>query len=44
MSNTELVGPIHSINRPMPLASHFLGAYRYSGSTLSQDMAVQQTS
>ncbi len=28
MSNTELVGPIHSINRLIPEASHFRGVLR----------------
>ena len=44
MSNTELVGPSHSMNRLMPSALQRRGALRNSGSTLSQDMAVQDTS
>ena len=41
MSNTELTGPFQSMKRRMPPASHRQGARRYSGSTLSQEIAVQ---
>ena len=44
MSNTELTGPFHSMNRRMPPASQRQGARRYSASTLSQEMAVQDRS
>ena len=35
ISNTELVGPNHTINFPIDFESHFLGAKIYSSSTLS---------
>ena len=44
MSNTELTGPIQSMKRLIPPASHLRGSLRYSSSTLSQDMAVQEMS
>ena len=44
MSKIELVGPIHSINFPIDEASHFLGAFKNSLSTLSQGIAVQDKS
>ena len=36
MSNTELVGPIHSMNLPIEDASHFLGTSRYHRSLRSK--------
>ena len=41
ISNTELVGPIQSMNLLIEDASHFLGTARNSLSTLSQGIAEQ---
>ena len=44
MSNTELTGPKYSMNLPTDFASHLRGFLRKSSSTLSQGIAVQDTS
>lgn len=44
MSNSELTGPIQSMKRLMPDASHVRGTLRYSVSTLSHGIAVQEIS
>ena len=44
ISKIELTGPIQSMKRLMPDASHVRGTLRYSASTLSHGIAVQEMS